>query len=163
MAQRLLSTLAVPLCLIVLAGLPIAEAHPGGSAISLGSNPIRSATGEIDLDVTTYATGVISAPSDQDLVLTDIILGMALENNGAKITGTIVLEDGSGTRLAGYAVRSGSVDQTYSVGVSQQYAGPTGIVVPAGSSVTIRWQRLDGDMELYFNVMYTLSGYLVQP
>jgi hypothetical protein len=163
MAQRLLSALTVALCLFALGAASTAEAHPGGSAISLGSNPIRSASGEVDLDVTTYAANVISAPSGQDLVLTDIILGMAQENAGAKITGTIVLEDGSGTRLAGYAVRAASVDQNFIVGVSQQYAGPTGIVVPAGSSVTIRWQRLDGDLDGYFNVMYTLSGYLVQP
>ena len=50
-------------------------AYPG-SAVSTGTNPVRSASGTYTLDAP--GPTIISAPPDQDLVLTDIFMGCAV-------------------------------------------------------------------------------------
>ena len=139
-------------------------AHPSTATISTGSNPVRSAAGQIDLGATYSASSVITAPADHDLVLTDIILGIAVESDGVRCSGVLQLVSSDGTVLGEYSLRSGRVDNDNSTGASRQYAGSTGVRVPAGNSVSLNWDDTYRSHGMhYFNLIYTLSGYLAQP
>lgn len=143
---------------------PAAFAHPGGPAISVGENPVRSTAGMIDLGTTSSASTVIAAPADQDLLLTDIILGIAVEHDAARCSGVLRMSGSDGILYGIYSLASGQPSIDNNSGASRQFSGPTGILIPAGVSVSLAWvntYRSYGPDK--YNIIYTLSGQLVQP
>ena len=123
--------------------LRAANAFPQGPSASYGSNPVFS------FSSTACATGdtATTVPSDQILVITDIILG---GTDGEAVQ----LKTGSGT-LLGYfnSVNAWSQGNFNHFFVDRVYSLRSGIVVPAGE-----------DLVLYCeNNHLTVSGYYAQP
>jgi hypothetical protein len=164
MERRRFSTFGLALVLSLMGSVPIAMAHPTGPVVSIGSNPVRSSAGVIDLGATSTVGGVITAPGDQDLVLTDIILGITVENDAARCSGYLRMEGSDGVLYGAYSLRAGRPSSDSNPGESRQFSGPTGIRIPAGISVSLVWvntYRAYGSDT--YNITYTLSGQLVQP
>jgi hypothetical protein len=143
---------------------PMAMAYPSGATVSAGENPIRSAGAVVSLDDGPSFADVIAAPADQDLVLTDIVLGIATQHESVRCSGTIELRASDGTVYGAYALNSGRIDVGGDPGGSKQYAGASGIRIPAGTSVSLYWTfRYRSTSSPYWDLAYTLSGYLAQP
>jgi len=149
--------------LVLVCTMPtLALAYPPGSTVSTGSNPIRSTAGVIDMASTYTADGVIAAPSGQDLVLTDIILGVSPEDNACYCSGQVRLEGSDGELYGSYAI---GISHTSNHGPSsRQYSGPSGVRIPAGISISLQMvleARSCGSDR--YDLLYTLSGYLAKP
>jgi len=165
MLNRSFGAIVLGLGMICLAFAPAQSlGHPSGLAVSLGSNPIRSTAGIIDLGVTTLASAVIAAPADQDLVLTDVMLGISTENDDARVSGFVTLQGSDGTDYGVYVLQIGRIYDNGSAGGSRQYVGSTGVRIPAGVSVSLNWTSALSSHGLHrHSIAYTLSGYLAQP
>jgi hypothetical protein len=165
MLNRSFGAIVLGLGMICLAFAPAQSlGHPSGLAVSLGSNPIRSTAGIIDLGVTALADAVISAPAGQDLILTDVMLGISTENDDARISGFLTLQGSDGTDYGVYVLQIGQIYRDGSAGGSRQYVGSTGVRIPAGVSVSLNWTNAYTSHGLHqHSIAYTLSGYLAQP
>ena len=165
MLTRTLRIAVVGLSLICFTFLPgQAFAHSPGLSVSLGSNPIRSTAGIIDLGSTMVASAIIAAPADQDLVLTDIAFGISTENDDARISGVLSLEGSDGTDYGVYVLQIGRIYDGGGAGGSRQYVGTTGIRIPAGVSVSLSWNTAySSHGALRHSIAYTLAGYLAKP
>jgi hypothetical protein len=116
------------------------------------------------LGVTTLASAVIAAPADQDLVLTDVMLGISTEDDDARISGFVTLEGSDGTDYGVYVLQSGRIYEDGSAAGSRPYAGATGVRIPAGVSVSVNWtSAFTSHGGSRHSIAYTLSGYLAQP
>ena len=138
----LIATLAVGLGFSLASSEAIG--YPAGAAVSMGTNPVWSVGAGIS---STTFVEVLTAPVDQDVVVTDLIL--TTENNGQDIvslglaTGEIVgriYVHGPG-RLGGDGV---------------SHTMTSGIKIPAGGELQIKTTYGSG-------IQYTFSGYYAQP
>ena len=129
-----------------------AQAIP--QSVSVGSNPLLSWAGQLTYSSNTTAG---TAPSGQDVVLTDIILTTAsfCGAHGYDVT----LTTSSGTRIGQFRMSSLQASQSGHY-VSNVIANlNSGLLVPAGESLNIATTHGYQDCKLN----YTLSGYLAQP
>jgi hypothetical protein len=113
-----------------------AVGYPSAGAVSMGSNPLWARAGQLD-DGSIHP--VITAPADQDIVVTDI----SLHATGSSVSVRMFLDDG--TDLA-YVFANSTYDS----------ALVSGIPVPAGK--TLQLQRQYGG-QLFHN----FSGYYASP
>ena len=123
-----------------------AHAHPMGSMVSKGSNPIVNVGGS-----RTEGPGietVFTAPSDQDVVVTDIIFSTEA---GALVRPTLKL-DTSGTIVGQYFVFGANYASGGLIHLSLQ----TGIRIPAGESLQL-------EHDSWSHLHYAFSGYYTQP
>ena len=131
--------------------------HPAQAipqSVSIGSNPLLSWAGQL-----TYSSSATAgtAPSGQDVVLTDIILttGSFCGAHGYDVT----LTTSAGALIGQFRLSSaqGNASGHY---VSNVIANlNSGLLIPAGESLSIATNHAYGDCKLN----YTLSGYLAQP
>jgi hypothetical protein len=139
-----------------------AQAYPG-SAVSVGSNPVRSAAGVRNLGSGLTVAEVIAAPPDQDLILTDVLLGCAVQYEGAYYSAFVKLLGSDGTTYGAYVLQG---SRLYDSGVMSTHnlTGLTGIRIPAGVSVSLEWsftyQTYPDERHTF---TYTLGGYLAAP
>ena len=153
--------LSLLFCVLTTTAFTTAHAYPG-AAVSTGSNPVRSMAGVQDFAGGFYRADVIAAPADQDLILTDIILGCVSENDDARYSVMVRLLGSDGVAYGAYALQSGRIYATTSG--STNMAGPTGIRIPAGVSISIQWTfGYKSHLDWAYSGTYTLSGYLAQP
>ena len=129
-----------------------AQAIP--QSISVGSNPLLSWAGQL-----TYSSSGTAgtAPTGQDVVLTDIILTTAsfCGAHGYDVT----LTTSSGNLIGQFRLSSQQASQSGHY-VSNVIAHlKSGLLVPAGESLSIATNHVYQDCKLN----YTLSGYLAQP
>jgi hypothetical protein len=123
----------------------VAVGYPAGSAVSTGANPVDSWAG----NVSSTSTPVLTAPADQDLVITDVHLSC---NSSCD---TRVELRTSGDALVGNFWVSGGYGSSYD-SLSIQQAFSSGLRIPAGQTLNI--SNTTGH-----SVAYTLSGYQAQP
>jgi len=143
-----------------------AVGYPATSAISYGSNPVWSAAGRL---VDDDAPVLISVPVDQEVVVTDVQLGMSDQDSdfNCMTKWTVDLQEGSETfgTWALQQYRHYSDGDSWTPGVQQVDASYTsGLRVPAGTSLTLTANKLyemDCSGDAY--VHYTVSGYYAQP
>ena len=137
----LIATLAVGL------GFSLASSdavgYPAGAAVSMGTNPLWSHGG------TTSSSGIVlfSAPSDRDMVLTD--LSLSAQYPYSTKVGVVV-----GGSTAGHWIVSGKSSQAYQVS-AHSMAMTSGIRVPAGQDLQLTTEGID--------ISYAMSGYYAQP
>jgi hypothetical protein len=160
----LLASLAVGLGTTLRSGPAIG--YPAGAAVSLGTNPIWSVGGSAVSDGTVVL--VIEAPTDQDLVVTDVVLSPTSPDNVCEMFLTSELHlHGSGENLGQYNLSldiygGSSNGNTTMHGVNAHYI--SGLHVPAGETLALRVTTFaegyscDGKY-----VMYSISGYKAQP
>lgn len=129
-----------------------AQALPQGPSISTGSNPLFTFGGTIS----NGSSLVLTAPSDQLMVVTDVILTM----NSNSCASNVAFTDSNGTTLSQFKLHSynhlGSYRAAQSEPSSIQHAFNSGIAIGTGSSLTL---AESGSC----NVAYTLSGYYAHP
>lgn len=139
-----------------------AGAYPAGPSISAGSNPIVSAGGSFEGPGSEAA---LSAPDDQDLIITDVILTASDTSSGCVGTSRVALSDGS-TVLAQFSTGF-TYDMRSFNNVKPQLIAQlgSGIRVAAGRTLTI---QVTERYELYcsgsgIDLDWTVSGYHAQP
>ena len=145
-----------------------ATGYPAGASVSHGANPIVSAGG------TTYdaeTKTLFTAPTFQDLIVTDLIL-TSTSVMTCKKGHLTELTLGSG-EVVGQFQTSSSVARRYyeydsSPGLSVQHRFASGLRVPAGDSLimTVTDTGSHGDSctpTTSYGVRYSVSGYFAQP
>lgn len=133
-----------------------AVGYPAGAAVSLGANPVWAEAGF----VSSVTSTLLTAPSDQVVVVTDLLLSM----KSSSCASTIKVETSDGELLAAAKLHSyfynggGSTwgEATNSAPTTIQHSFVSGLPLPAGQALEI--QESGG-----CNVAYTLSGYYAQP
>ena len=122
------------------------HAHPLGSAVSTGTNPIVNAAGRRS-DGPGFET-VLTAPADQDIVITDLVF--SVEPGGS--SQPILKLASTGTIVGRYFIYGANFNGGGLTHLSLQ----TGLRVPAGDTL-----QLDPDSWNILN--YSLTGYYAQP
>jgi hypothetical protein len=139
--------------------------YPAGPSVSYGSNPIVSAGGVV---YGGESTSVFTAPADQDVVVTDLLLSSNADNECLRAhQSTLTLS--SGAVVGKFDTHSSWVKRYYeydsSPGLSVSHTFGSGIRVPAGQSLTLStaesWQY--GSCSGTYGVAYSVSGYQSQP
>ncbi len=143
-----------------------AVGYPASSAISYGANPVWSAAGRL---VHEDAPVLISVPSDQDLIVTDVQLGMSDQDSdfNCMTKWTIDLLDGDDSfgTWAMQQYRHYSDGDSWTPGVDHIDSNYTsGLRIPAGTALTLTASKLyemdcTGDNFVHYNI----SGYYTQP
>jgi len=149
-----------------------AVGYPGGAAISKGENPIYSTGGKVEFNVDspTTASGIVTAPTDQELVITDVYFSMGSGHSYCAMRAEVdLLIDGE--QVAAYAPISPMANLSYNVFLlsrDNQQTLASGIRIPAGSTLDFRLDDFDSfgshcDGDYGQTLRYTLSGYYAQP
>ena len=142
--------------------------YPAGAAVSSGSNPIVSIGGSVYADETKT---LLTAPSDQDLIITDLVL-TSFSYVGCKKNHKTELTTSAGAVLGQYETSSSTSRRYYdydsSPGLSVRHAFQSGLRVPAGESLSVgtieSGEHGDGcGSSTTYGVRYSLSGYHAQP
>jgi len=120
------------------------HAHPMGTVVSTGTNPIVNVAGQRNTD---GFFEVLAAPEDQDVVITDLVF--SANHSGA---GEPTLKLGSGPIVGRYFIFGG----TYHGGGPSHFSLQTGIRVPAGDTLLLETYTSNA-------INYSLSGYYAQP
>ena len=131
-------------------GYPNARAYNGPS-VNLGNNPVVSMGGS-------SAGTLFTAPSDQMIVISDIVLTASGSSSWQPCTSDVEINSQAGTTLGSFKMTSdsnGSEGATHG-GSTISHAFVGGIPVPAGENVTI---AISGNC----SVRYLVSGYYAQP
>ncbi len=171
---HLIVTVGLAMCLGIVGTLALsarnAIGYPAGAAVSVGTNPVVSAGGTIKWGEA--AEALFTAPSDQDIVITDIVLSANSNRINCKAQAWVHLQSDSGSigefslgtpvlYTAGWVTSGG---QSNLVAELQ-----SGLKLPAGETaqivVTDEGLRYDCYTSDPDNVMvhYAISGYLAQP
>jgi hypothetical protein len=131
--------------------LKSANAFPQGPSVSYGGNPLFSQGGTIS----NSTSSIFTAPSDQIMVVTDLLLSMNSDDCQSFLDITL-----SGTSLGSFKLHSNLHYDGDKAAQSQpstiQHAFNSGISVPVGETLEI---TETGSC----SVAYTLSGYYAQP
>lgn len=122
--------------------------YPASPAVSIGSNPVWSKGGEVD----GVTISVMDAPSDQDVVITDVVLSFSNNNCSSRVE----IRTDTGETLAFFRLRQTDEYYRTSEPTSIQHSFNSGLPVPAGQTLVL--QEYGG-----CDVAYTLSGYYAQP
>ena len=142
--------------------------YPAGATVSTGTNPVVSSGGtSLAGDGTSV---LLTAPTDQDLVLTDVVL-TSFSDSSCKRSHHSNLTLGTGEIVAQFETNSAYSQRYYDYastsGLSVQHRFGSGLLVPSGQSLRIEVTQTD-----YFGscgsgpdygVRYALSGYHAQP
>jgi hypothetical protein len=155
-----------------------AVGYPAGAAVSLGANPVTSGGGAFTVDYGASGSDtLVSAPSDHDLVITDLQLGALTTREACMETWEVIIRV-DGASKAHYGVYtgwaqmqpSGTSQSAYSVtnthqGLNANFS--SGIRILAGETATIEMSSFDqfGDCISSSDgrLTWTYSGYLAEP
>ena len=143
-----------------------ADASLPAPSIGFAANPIVSAGGSV---TSGQSIMVFTAPSDQDLIITDVNISsfspMACKRNHHT---RLVL--GSGSTVGAFETHSSISRGSYSssAGLAAQHSLSSGLRIPAGDSLTIATDETGYDgascgTYTNYGVRYMLAGYYAQP
>ena len=140
-----------------------AHAHTGGASVSFGSNPIRTYSGYIEnLETVGADNNILTTPTNQDLIITDITSGLLAPNICAG-QGRIVLQSAAGTEIAQFPVYL-SLNKDAGGNTPTTIQSTAGIRIPKDTTVNLLWQWRDWNCsQSNYGVSYLFSGYLTQP
>jgi len=137
-----------------------ADGYPGGSTVSTGSNPVVAAGGRLAYSGETNT--VFTAPSDQNIVVTDVVLTGATTTYDCRGQSRVIISSDSVTTLASFTVDQRGHGSSSTGSISANYT--SGLPVLAGESLYI---RTEGNFQscgtAYHHVDYSLAGYHAQP
>ena len=135
--------------------LPQANGYPSTN-VSLGSNPIVAYGGSVSPSSTST---VATAPSDQRIIITDVILTVVGSHSTSGCTPRISIDTDAGT-MAEFRIlsdQSTSYDGEYIRPTKISHRYESGIPVEPGSSLGVTQH---GN---HCEISYSLSGYIAQP
>lgn len=152
MYKNLLGVAAILFAIAAISStLPKAQAYPTPS-VSFDANPVVSIGGTISGTTTT----VLTAPSDQMIVVTDVWLTMNQNNCTSKVT----LNTSSGSTLAEAKLHSyrysfgGGISNSHPTSIQHNFS--SGLPIPVNESLEV---TESGSC----SVSFTISGYFAQP
>ena len=161
----LMATLAVSLGYTLASSQAIG--YPAGPAVSTGTNPVVSAGGLVlhESDST-----VLTAPSDQDIIVTDLVL-TSYSDLTCKRTHHSSLSLSSGEVVATFETNSPWAIRYYDYnsdgGDAISHSFASGLRIPAGQSLNLAVSQSNNygscSSSSSFGVRYTVSGYQAQP
>ena len=125
-----------------------AVGYPSGAAISTGTNPVWSTSGAASSGTTMV---VLTAPADQDMVVTDVHLGTTYSSYYCGV----LFQRPSGEEIG--RIRMSSLHSYGFTGYANSFN--SGMRVPAGEALTMELSGCPSSM----NADYMLSGYYAQP
>ena len=129
-----------------------ANAFPQGPSVSYSQNPVFSEGGVIS----NSTNSLFTAPADQKMIVTDLLLSMAHNSCSA----TITITTSSGNTLGSFKLHSNLHYDSDKAAQSQpssiQHAFNSGLPLSAGETLNI---SESGSCD----VAYTFSGYYAQP
>ena len=140
-----------------------ATGYPAGSAISLGSNPVRSFGGKIDFQTepSMLKSNIVSAPATHDLVVTDVLMGLTQIGAGCFSNGHLRLYDDDGVTYAEIPIYTTNIREAPSS--TTRFQAGAGIRIPANTSLHAQWTFATQDcLDYYYDLHYTIGGYLAQ-
>ena len=129
-----------------------ARAYPAGHAVSYGANPLFALGGS-------GSATLFTAPTDQIMVVTDVVLSAEGDDGGLACESTISLTTSGGDTLGVYTLAS---DTTSGSGYTEitptviQHAYSSGLPIPSGESLALTDSGT-------CTVTYSFSGYYSQP
>jgi len=140
-----------------------AIAYPTGSTVSYGSNPIV-AMGGGDGSYAAFSTTLATAPSDQQIIISDVIISTGWPALNQDCMSSVKIETSGGDVLASF-VLVGVLEMTASYAtqpssISHAFSG--GLPVPAGDDLIVSHASIDSAFRLC-GIAYTLSGYYAEP
>jgi len=140
-----------------------AQGYPAGASISTGHNPLFSLTGML---TGTETQSLTTVPSDQGMVITDIVLS-GTDGYDSCVAHSIVTLDNGSTDLANFSVGL-TYDTRAFISHEQVISAPltSGIYLEPGQTLGIRTNQryARGSCESSnMEVLYTLTGYYAQP
>ena len=143
---------------------PHSQAHPGGAAVSMGSNPVRSFSGNLSLGESLTAASIFTVPDTQDLIITDVVSGLMSNTYWCLANGRLNLKDtATGIPFAQLPLYFSHLEKASAPGTTVLQA-TSGIRVPAGTVIDIEWVWSYQDCSSNnYHVPYTITGYLTQP
>ena len=137
-----------------------AVGYPAGAAIATGHNPVVSASGHLEPSSSyELVSGVLTAPSEQDLIITDVVLTMYGYSGSSACLKRVTFDTSEGT-IAEYRLVSDtdySYDNLQPTQVAHSYS--SGLPVQPGDTLVLTHHTGGGDCD----VSYSLSGYYAQP
>ena len=152
---------ALGVTLTVLTQSRQATAYPAGPSISSGSNPTVSYGGTI------YDYGnvlMLTAPADQDIVLTDIHLSAGEASSSCRGLAHITFVSGANV-YAEFHIglnRYGYDNSQYQNVIAARF--DSGLRIPAGSNLAVDVAKLwDHNCSSGIDLAYTVTGYAAQP
>lgn len=171
---HIVSAIVLALVLISLGSSQSASAYPAGAAISTGTNPVVGFTDYHSTEpyATTGVLSVGSAPSDQDIILTDIVIQPSTNDFDCidrihftlKASGVAIANIISHTPFLDY---DGASSMYGNANTAFQMALQSGLRVPAGAAVTLEFERTDEWADCWsartIRISYTMTGYYAQP
>ena len=140
--------------ILILATAFLVHGYPkavAGPSVNLGSNPLVSAAGN-------SGSALFTAPSDQLIVITDVILTASGSNSYQPCVSTVIISSSSGAQLGVFEItadtNSNESSSHPSGTISHAFAG--GIPLPAGEQASI---SMSGNC----SVKYVVSGRYTNP
>ncbi len=135
--------------------------YPATGATGADRNPIVSAGGTVS---GSSVVPILTAPADQDIVITDVILG-ARDHYSCMAQAQVSITDGA-TVLGSFAIGLNTQRPDYTIYKPHVAARlESGILIQAGMPVELQIHHTGGlhcDGGL-MEIDYTVSGYLAQP
>ena len=161
----LMATLAIGLGYTLASSQAIG--YPGGAAISTGTNPVVSFGGQV-----THSSDntVLTAPSDQDVIVTDVILS-SYSDISCKRSHHSSLSLSSGDIVATFETNSPWAYRHYDYdsdnGQSVNHSFASGLRIPAGESLSLAVTQTGNyggcSSSSSYGGRHTVSGYQAQP
>ena len=150
-------------CALFLFQQPQAEALPSTPTISYGQNPIVTIGGSVaDGENTT----IFTAPTDHDIIVTDLILTSFKSNMGCKASHKSELVLSSGEILGHFETETGFYNGTHggSSGFGIQHNFQSGLRIPAGETLSLFVTQSNsyGGSCSPSGIRYMISGYYAQ-
>ena len=135
--------------------------YPAGAAISIGSNPVRSGSGSMEIPSNTN-TGTILYSETQHLVVTDLMIGFIQQDNHCRGSGEARIVGSDGVSYANIPVYSTTLGNSSSQ--ATQISTRSGFVIPPNTTVHLEWVWAWNECSRsQFQLAYNLSGYLANP
>jgi hypothetical protein len=136
--------------------------YPGSGATGAARNPIVSAGGTVS---GSSVVPLLLAPPDQDIVITDVVLGARDHGYSCMAQAQVSITDGA-TVLGSFAIALSTQHSDYTTYDSHVTARlESGMLIRAGMPVELQIHHTGGaycDGGL-MEIDYTVSGYLSQP
>ena len=142
-----------------------AVGYPSVGAVSLGSNPVFSQGGVI-ADVRGTTTDVLTAPTDQTMLITDLALGFGSDSPSCDGELSVSLSGSSGATLAEYVVVRPDFGNNYAShsGALTTVTLNSGIPLAPNETLQVATQLLNQACTYTsYQLRYTVSGHYAQP
>jgi len=129
----------------------------------MGSNPVRSFSGHLELGTSLTASSVFTVPDTQEFIITDVVSGLVANHYYCMGNGRLLLKDAAGTHLGEFPLYFSHLEKA-SAPITTVLQATSGIRIPSGTVISLEWAWSYQECGTnYYRVPYVVTGYLTQP